>query len=279
MSRIGMQIGLSRSSPRGAQCHCNRRARCQGSDGWASLAVAGVFERVVAMTRFVEGLAALADRYDAFFIDQFGVMHDGTLPYAGAVEAMRALTAAGRAVIVLTNSGKRAGPNIARIEQVGFARGTFTALMSSGEVTWQALRTGSLGPPFGAGRRLCVIGKAGEDYGLHDLDLILVDEPGDAEFIVIAGSDCPATSLDHYRAMLAPAAERHVPALCANPDRLMLTSKGLQPAPGAIARSLRGPRRPRDLRGQAPCRDLRPGPQGGGRRGGAGAVHRRQPRP
>ena len=187
------------------------------------------------MTGFVDGLSALADRYDAFFIDQFGVMHDGTSAYPGAVEAMTRLTAAGRMVIVLTNSGKRTAPNIARIARLGFDRHSFSTLVSSGETTWQALRTGRFGPPFGAGRRLCVIGRAGKDYGLDDLDMTVVDDPGRAEVIVIAGSDCPATSLDRYRAMLAPAAALHVPALCANPDRLMLTVTGLQPAPGAIA--------------------------------------------
>ncbi len=183
----------------------------------------------------IGSLSEIADAFDAFMIDQYGVMHDGQQPYPGAVDALTRLTAMNKSVIILTNSGKRATPNIARLEHIGFPRASFSALMSSGEVTWQGLRTGAFGPPFESGGRVCVVGKTGEDYGLDELDLIFVTEPEAADFIVIAGSDCPATSLDHYSNVLAPAAARHIPALCANPDRMMLTAEGLQPSSGAIA--------------------------------------------
>ena len=152
---------------------------------------------------------------------------------------MSRLVDLGKAVVVLTNSGKRAGPNMARVERFGFSRQCFTALMSSGEVTWQGLRTNAFGAPFEPGGRCHVIGRTGDDYGLGDLGLTFVDDPAMADFLVIAGSDCPQTSLETYRRRLAHAAERHVPALCANPDLHMVSAGGLQPAPGAIAQVYR----------------------------------------
>jgi ribonucleotide monophosphatase NagD (HAD superfamily) len=50
--------------------------------------------------------------------------------------------------------------------------------------------------------------------------------------MLILGSDAPRTSLDDYRKLFE---RMTLPAVCCNPDKLMLTSKGLQPAPGAIA--------------------------------------------
>ena len=187
------------------------------------------------MTTFLTGVGELAGDFDCFMIDQDGVMHDGSKPYGGAVDAMARLTAMNKSVIVLTNSGRRTAPNMARLEAIGFPRSSYTALVSSGEVAWQGLRTGAFGRPFESGSRICVIGRSGTDYGLDGLDLIVVTEPEAADFILIAGSDCPSTSLDHYSNLLAAAALGHVPALCVNPDRLMLTADGLQPAPGAIA--------------------------------------------
>lgn len=185
---------------------------------------------------FIDGLAGVADAFDAVLVDQYGVLHDGRTAYPGAADALARLTALGKPVIVLTNSGKRAAPNMERLGRLGIPRASYATLASSGEVTWQGLRTGAFGPPFEAGGRVCVIGRSGEDYGLDDLGLTPVAEPAAADFLVIAGSDCPATSLDRYNDRLAPAAARHVPALCANPDLQMLTPGGLQPAPGAIAR-------------------------------------------
>ena len=53
------------------------------------------------------GLAALADRYDAFILDGYGVVNVGAEPVPGIVDAVRALHTAGKAVMVLTNGAGR----------------------------------------------------------------------------------------------------------------------------------------------------------------------------
>ena len=53
------------------------------------------------------GLVALADRYDAFILDGYGVINVGPEPVPGIVDTVRALRAAGRAVMVLTNGAGR----------------------------------------------------------------------------------------------------------------------------------------------------------------------------
>lgn len=185
--------------------------------------------------RSVSGLSDIVAEFDGFCIDQFGVMHDGQRPYPGAVEALTRLTAAGKAVVVLTNSGKRAGPNRDRIVAMGFPGGSFTAVVSSGEVAWEGMRHGRFGPPFAAGATLAIIGKQGDDYGLDDLDITFTDDWSRAKGLLLLGSDCPRTSLATYRDRLAHPARAGVPALCCNPDLTMLTRDGPQPSAGAIA--------------------------------------------
>jgi HAD superfamily hydrolase (TIGR01459 family) len=80
-----------------------------------------------------------------------------------------------------------------------------------------------------------VVGRLGDDYGLRRFPLQTVDLAA-ADALLILGSDAPRVSLDDYAKRLKPAAARRLPALCANPDLLMLTKLGQQPAPGAIAR-------------------------------------------
>ena len=53
------------------------------------------------------GLAALADRFDAFILDGYGVVNVGAEPVPGIVDAVEALRGAGRAVMVLTNGAGR----------------------------------------------------------------------------------------------------------------------------------------------------------------------------
>ena len=84
--------------------------------------------------------------------------------------------------------------------------------------------------PDGRATRAYIIGQIGEDYGFDGI--AAVTDPHDADILLILGSNAPRTSLDQYRDFSAIS---QLPAICCNPDKLMLTRHGLQPAPGAIA--------------------------------------------
>ncbi len=111
---------------------------------------------------------------------------------------------------------------------MGVPRDRFIDVVSSGEVAWRALAA-AVPPP-----RVWAIGQAGEDYGFDGVTF--VDDPHDADVILILGSNAPATTLDEYRAQLRGLA---VPAICCNPDMLMLTRHGLLPAPAPSRRCTR----------------------------------------
>jgi len=185
--------------------------------------------------RRVERLAVLADCFDLFLIDQFGVLHDGTSPYRGAVECLARLKARGKGVVLLSNSGKRAAANIARLADMGFSRALFDHVVTSGEVAWQGIIEHAFGMPFVPDSSIFIVGHDDHDYEYDKLGARLVDDPAAADFIMIAASRAPKMSLSQYEAMLAGAAAADIPALCCNPDRLMLTAAGVQPSAGEIA--------------------------------------------
>jgi HAD superfamily hydrolase (TIGR01459 family) len=168
----------------------------------------------------IKGLAEIATQFDAMLIDQFGVIHDGQKLYAGTCEVLAKLQALKIPVMVMTNSGKRAAANVARLVKMGVPRAQFVDAVSSGEVAFQTLQS----------TRAFVIGKRGEDYGFDGIEL--VNDPALADVMLILGSNVPETSMEDYRKLLN---DVKLPAICCNPDKLMITSNGLQPAPGAIA--------------------------------------------
>ena len=59
-------------------------------------------------------LLALIDRYDAFILDGYGVINVGPEPIPGIGDTIRALRAAGREVMVLTNGAGRPSRQTAR---------------------------------------------------------------------------------------------------------------------------------------------------------------------
>jgi HAD superfamily hydrolase (TIGR01459 family) len=180
-------------------------------------------------------LSDLISQFDGFVIDQYGVLHDGVRLYAGATEALEAIRSAGKRTVLLTNSGKSAAANAERLARLGVGRELYAALVSSGEAASLGIEDQAFGPAFAPGRKVCVIGRAGDDYGLERFAFEWVDLTA-ADALLILGSDAPRVSMEGYAELLEPAAARKLPALCANPDLEMLTRSGKQPAPGAIAR-------------------------------------------
>jgi HAD superfamily hydrolase (TIGR01459 family) len=195
--------------------------------------------------KHIVGLREIADQFDLFLVDQYGVLHDGGAAYPGAVDGLARLASGGRKVVVLTNSGKSAAANLARLAGLGFSGSNLHAVLSSGEVAVRLVRSGALGPRFAIGADACVIGRVGDAYAFSPDEFRLVPRPQDADFLVFAGSDAPRTTwADTYRSMLTGAAQARVPAICINPDLTMIQDGELVPAPGAIARlyeSLGGP--------------------------------------
>ncbi|HMQ57989.1 MAG TPA: TIGR01459 family HAD-type hydrolase [Rhizobiaceae bacterium] len=177
----------------------------------------------------------LAADHDAFPIDQFGGLHDGQRPYPGAVEALRFLRGRGKRVALISNSGKRAGPNIARMEKLGFARDLYDAFVTSGEVAHAAIAEMQADGRLRRGCRTLLLARDGDTSAVEGLGLADARDGLDAELVLLAGSRGDEFELDHYRALLEPAARRGVPMICSNPDKVMLTKVGMRFGAGAIA--------------------------------------------
>jgi HAD superfamily hydrolase (TIGR01459 family) len=168
----------------------------------------------------INRLSEIASRFDGMLIDQFGVIHDGEKLYPGTLEVLENLHRLKVPVGVMTNSGKRSLANRERLLRLGVLRNHFINVLSSGEVAYHMLGK----------KKAFLIGKAREDYGFEGVPF--VSSVAQADIILILGSDAPNTTMAQYRDFFS---DTSLPAICCNPDKLMLTKQGLQPAPGAIA--------------------------------------------
>ncbi|BBD40562.1 HAD family hydrolase (plasmid) [Aminobacter sp. Y103A] len=178
------------------------------------------------------GIRDLAERFDVFILDQFGVLHDGVAPYSGAVETLVRLQELGKRTLLLSNSGKRSAPNEARLARLGFVPGSWGHFLSSGEVAWRSLRK-QLGSE--AGLRCLLIARDGDRSAVENLPLTLVEPGEEADIVLLSASEGDRFDLDHYRRLLQPAAARGARCLCTNPDKIMLTSVGPRFGAGRIA--------------------------------------------
>ena len=185
---------------------------------------------------FCTGLADLASRYRGLIVDQWGVLHDGAAPYPYALDCLAELRAAGKRLVLLSNSGKRAAVNRQRLAGLGITPDLYDGVVTSGEATWQALAARS-DPGFaGLGRRCLLWSRDGDRSLVEGLDLDVVAGLADADFLLLGGIEDDARP-EQFMAVLEQAAARALPMVCANPDVIAVQPGGrFGIAPGALAR-------------------------------------------
>ena len=187
-------------------------------------------------TAYLPGLSSVLDRYDAFLIDQWGVLHDGARPYPGATDCLARLNAAGKAVVILSNSGRRGEENARLIAGMGFDRGHFSAVVSAGDDARDAVL--SSGDPFyrNLGKRCLLLARERDSDLAAGLGLDLVTDVEQADFLFALSIDAPRQSVAGWEAVLTRAAARRLPMVCGNPDLAQVTPAGtLLEATGLLA--------------------------------------------
>ena len=166
------------------------------------------------------GFAALADRYDGFIVDLWGVVHDGVRPYPGVLDCLARLRDAGKPVVFLSNAPRRAATIARTLAALGVAPSLYTGIMSSGEAVHTALRDRA-DPDFAAlGRRIYHLGPPRDRDVFEDLPLVEVAAPEDADFLLNTGPDDEQGVDDPapYQPILNAALAARLPMICANPD-------------------------------------------------------------
>jgi len=180
-------------------------------------------------------LEELADQFDAFFIDQFGVLMDASGPYPFAIDAIKRLSEYNKPIVLISNSGKRAKKNCDRLERLGFDLNLFTAVITSGEVAYWTLKN-----KFQDGRsktpKIYLISRDADTSPINGLSCETTKNTNEADYLIIAGSESDSKPLKYYKSLLEPLATTGVTAFCTNPDLMMLTPNGTSFGAGLIAK-------------------------------------------
>lgn len=185
------------------------------------------------MTFKIELLAPIINRYDAFLIDQFGVLIDGEQTYPGAIDALKHIAQSGKPVVILSNSGKRAEPNCNRLTSFGFDRQHFVTVVTSGEIAYHSIKN-QLGITIKNDARVMVLARPGETSPILDLDLTETNNPRMADILLIVSRDIGMNRKDYIKLWTEFNATGGK-CYCLNPDLNMLTPKGITFSAGTIA--------------------------------------------
>lgn len=185
----------------------------------------------------LSGLRALRPRFEGFLVDLWGVVHDGERLFDGVTEALAALADGGARLCFVSNSSKRGEVLAQHLVEMGISREHFVDVVSSGDVTRRALldRDPAVFAALPEAPRVLHLGHPTFVPWLFDLPFRFVEALEDAELVVSTGTVPDRAALDALQSRLSPLAERSVPMVCTNPDRLVGGPAGVHLAPGAVA--------------------------------------------
>jgi len=185
--------------------------------------------------QLVAGLAAIADRYDGYIVDLWGVIHDGVRPFPGAVEALERLVAAGKRVCLLSNAPRRAEGLIERLREMGVPDAAYHHLLSSGEATYLALRDRPDAVHRALGERCYMIGPEYNSGIMPDGEgVTVVHRLEDADFCVVTAWGGQGVLLEDYDPMLRTMRDRDMVMICGNPDLEVIQGGARHFCAGAI---------------------------------------------
>lgn len=192
---------------------------------------------------------------DAGTVDQFGVLHDGANPLAGAIDGVRLLKEKNKSIVILSNTSSRASTAVKKFIEMGFPPDI--PFVTSGEIAWNYLGRSSI-------HRILLVVKLSvlldthfrgkkctwitwrrhaQDNYLKSLQIQLASVQ-EADFIFFHGTQTvvcddsnPSTDMstsvfsngvmdEPLREVLSIARARNIPAICANMDLTAVLANG-----------------------------------------------------
>ncbi|MBS0643591.1 MAG: TIGR01459 family HAD-type hydrolase [Proteobacteria bacterium] len=168
--------------------------------------------------------AGLAERYDGFVLDLWGVIHDGVNAFPHAVETLKHLRAAGKRTLLLSNAPR---PNWAvqkMMQRMGIEDALYTDILTSGEAVRRALQS----PPdlwwAELGQRVFLLGPERDRPVLEGLPLIDAPSPAEADFVLNTGPDDHRnpSNMAEFEPILEDCYRFKLKMICANPDLVVI---------------------------------------------------------
>jgi HAD superfamily hydrolase (TIGR01459 family) len=170
----------------------------------------------------------LSQHYPVWFVDIWGVVHNGVRPFQRTVDTLAEHRKHGGTVVLVSNSPRSQAGVTLQLDQIGVRKDAYDLAVTSGDVTQSLMREETTGKLFHIG--------AARDLSLFDGMPVERVAKEDAGAIICTGlaHDDIETPAD-YMAVLKELYDRKLPMICANPDKIVRKGDKLVYCAGALA--------------------------------------------
>ena len=176
-----------------------------------------------------QGIKSIVNRYDLFFIDLWGVVHNGIELYENSIDVLDKLAAEKKDFILLTNAPRPNATVINFLKKIGLKK-YFENVFTSGEAAYKYLineldkkKFFHIGPP--------------RDFDLFkNIENNNVLDIRDADYILCTGLfDDQENDLNYYKNLLSNHVSKKM--ICTNPDLIVDRGEKREYCAGSVAKS------------------------------------------
>ena len=178
-------------------------------------------------TKLIKGLSQVQSKYDAFFIDLWGVIHNGVQIYPGAIDVLENLNKLNKRFVLISNAPRPSKSVEKYLINLKMDKVFLKNLVTSGEAALQTLKNNIYGEKF------YHLGPKGDEDLIRGLEKnkTSLDK---CHFILCTGLfDDKANSLNYYESLLNKYTKLKM--LCTNPDLIVHRGSKAEYCAGSIA--------------------------------------------
>lgn len=182
----------------------------------------------------INSLSEISEKYTLFVLDMWGVLYNGTGLYENVLDCLKALKEKDKKIILLSNAPRTNPYVVENLETSGLTGDLYDAILTSGDLTNQFLKSAERKMHFN-GQKVYFIGAERHLVLFEGAGLDVVDNPQEADFVLMTGPREIGEHLTDFKAELEACSDYHLPMICANPDKYVMVEGQKQVCGGLLA--------------------------------------------
>lgn len=173
--------------------------------------------------------------YDVLLVDVWGTLHDGIIPYNGAVNFLNEMLSEGKHIIFLSNNPRPGSLTNKQFSEFGLNMKK-AIIYTSGDAVREQLSSWNDEVFSSLGRKFYHLGAEGNKDILNAIPVDVTNDITQANFLLITEYISKGEDLSIHDDLLSKAAVLKLPAICVNPDLTAYYGKQIRYCAGTFAK-------------------------------------------
>ena len=177
----------------------------------------------------LKGISEISDKFDVYFIDLWGVIHNGVQCYPEALKVLEKLKEQNKKIVLISNAPRPAAVVKVFLETIGLKSSGYDFLVTSGDITREYISLNS------SKKNFYHLGPTRESDLFKDLNVTLTSKEECEEIICTGLVSDEEEKLQDYKILLDFFLNKKIPLICANPDEVVARGEKIVFCAGALA--------------------------------------------